>query len=213
MHPSLTLVVLLGFGVLALLDTLPRWDTGEFAAVALGTSVTKALKRGRGRPRKFAGPSRAVTLTLPETVIQRLSNLHEDLSRAVVALTHRQTPSVGKKPAELLVFGRRAVITIRPTASLEKRAGVQLVPLPDGRALISFERPKSLADLELTISDALEDPTLSGEDRKVYEGINAILKDARQSKTVSLQRRNIVVLESLTRGGHSSDSDGNGHNR
>ena len=209
MPQALVLLAVIVFGVLAVLDAMPRLD--EFGPVAIGASVSKALKRGRGRPRKFAAPSRAVTLTLPETVIQRLSNLHEDLSRAVVALIQRQGAATQRKPAELLVFGKRAVITIRPTVSLEKRAGIQLVPLPDGRSLISFDNPTSLAELELTINDALDDPALNGDDRKVYEGISAILKDARLSKTVSLQRRNIIVLESVNRAAATNGSNGSQH--
>jgi hypothetical protein len=195
-------------GAVAVADTVPAFETSGVATFALGASVAKALKRGRGRPRKFAAPSRAVTLTLPDTVIQRLSNLHEDLSRAVVGLVQRLNPASTKKPAELMVFGSRAVITIRPTTSLESRAGVQLVPMPDGRALISFDSPRSLAELELTINDALDDPALTREDRHVYEGIYTILKDARRSRTVSVQRRNIIVLESAHRG-RSSNGDGN----
>jgi hypothetical protein len=206
MHPALPFILASVFGALAIVDMVPHWQS-EFGTVAVGASLSKALKRRRGRPRKFEAPSRAVTLTLPETVIQRLSKLHEDLSRAVVALAQRQSPTADKKPAELLVFGRRAVITIRPTASLEKRAGVELVPLPDGRALISFDNPRSLADLELTINDALDDVHLSREDRTVYEGLSGILKEARRSKTVSLQRRNIIVLESTSRAG-VGDSNG-----
>jgi hypothetical protein len=206
MPHALGLILISLFGAFALVGVVPQWES-ELETVAFGASLSKALKRGRGRPRKFATPSRAVTLTLPETVIERLSRLHEDLSRAVVRLAQRHTPGTNKKPAELLVFGKRAVITIRPTPSLERRTGVQLVPLPDGRALISFDTPTSLAELELTINDAIDDPTLNDDDRKVYEGIKTILKDARQSTTVSLQRRNIIVLESVTRGAANNGSD------
>lgn len=171
-------------------------SSGDEAVVATGVSVSAAFRRRRGRPRKFAAPSRAVTLTLPESVIQMLSELHHDLSRAVVGLTQRRATTRFRDHAELVVFGRRAVITVRPTPSLESRAGVHLVPLPNGRALISFDAPRTLAELELTLADALEDPTLTGDDRKVFEGINAILKDARRSKDVALLRRNIIVLES-----------------
>ncbi len=40
----------------------------------------------RGRPRKFMVPSRAVTLTLPETVIAALEDVDHELSRAVVRI-------------------------------------------------------------------------------------------------------------------------------
>lgn len=170
------------------------------AAVSLTAGATSpvssALRRRRGRPRKFGAPARAVTVTLPETVIASLSLHNPDLSRAIVAVANNHTRANIKEPAELAVFGRRAVITIRPTSSLEHRAGIDLVPLPDGRALISFDQPKTIAELELLLGDAIDDPKLEPGDRKVFEGIRRILKDARQSKNVSLLRRTIIVLES-----------------
>ena len=160
------------------------------------TPVATMLRRRRGRPRKFGAPARAVTVTLPESVIASLSAQHPDLSRAIVAVANDRIPARSKPPAELTVFGRRAVITIRPTVTLEHRAGIDLVPLPDGRALISFDQPRTIAELELLLGDALDDPKLGADDRKVFEGIRRILKDARQSKDVSLLRRTIIVLES-----------------
>jgi hypothetical protein len=220
--PLYPLLFAMSLGVaLFLLESAPMLslisEDGSVVASAL-PSLSTALRRRRGRPRKFAAPSRAVTLTLPEAVIAKLSSIHQDLSLAVVGLAQRQTPARSRQAAELLVFGKRAVITIRPTPSLERRTGVQLVPLPDGRALISFDNPKSLADLELTIDDALEDATLSRDDRMVYEGISAILKDARRSKTISLLRHNIIMLESTARristnGSRPSDSRRNNHSR
>ena len=72
------------------------------------------LARRRGRPRKFTLPSRPVTLTLPERVIDALGALDRDLSRAVVRLAQ---PELGKRPhppAELATFGRRSVIVVNP---------------------------------------------------------------------------------------------------
>ena len=162
--------------------------------------MTSLIRRGRGRPRKFAGPSRAVTLTLPESVLSALASVHKDISKAVVQLTERRRPE-GRHPlAELAVFGRSAVITVRPTPSLERRADVQLVPLPDGRALISFAQAKTIAELELTLNDALEEASLPDDDRELFEAIVRILKDARRSGDVLVHRRNIIVLESSPSG-------------
>ena len=60
------------------------------------SGVTTLLRRGRGRPRKFAAPSRAVTLTLPESVLTALASVHEDISKAVVQLTQRR---LGEEPS------------------------------------------------------------------------------------------------------------------
>ena len=159
-------------------------------------SPVETLGPRRGRPRKFMAPSRAVTLTLPDHVIAALGAVDADLSRAIVRLTQTELAKQPHAPAELIRFGQRAVIAVNPTRTLEVRTGVTLVPLPDGRALISFDEPLSPADLELTIEDALDDRALARGDRAVFKAIAEILRAARRSTDVTLQRRNIIVLES-----------------
>ena len=99
------------------------------------------------------------------------------------------------RPAELVAYGRHAVIVVNPTPTLKQRTGVELVPLPDGRALISFDRARTIAALELTIADALEDHSLSRPDQAVFRAIAEILRTARRSNDVTLLQRNIIVLE------------------
>jgi hypothetical protein len=154
-----------------------------------------ALRPRRGRPRNYSAPSRAVTITLPEAVLAWLESIDPDVSRAIVRLAMLKAEGVTHPPAELAVFGRRAVIVVKPTPALQKRIGVDLVPLPDGRALISFNHPKTVAELELLLQDALDDPRLSADDRVVFEAIGSILKGARRSKGVTLLHRNIIVLQ------------------
>ena len=99
------------------------------------------------------------------------------------------------------MFGNRAVITIRPTASLERQIGLDLVPLPDGRALISFDQPNTVAELELMLYDALQNrasPTRTASCSKA----SADPHRARRSDDVKLLSRSIIVLESTRRIGH-----------
>src|SRR5690606_8618867 len=105
-------------------------------------SMTASLLPRRGRPRKFAAPARPVTVTLPVDVIDQLS-AGGDLSRSIVRLAARSARQRPHPPVELVTFGRHAVIAVTPTRTLEKHAGVALVPLPDGRALLSFAQPLS----------------------------------------------------------------------
>ena len=149
----------------------------------------------RGRPRKFTVPARPVTLTLPERVIDALAGVDADLSRAVVRLAQPELARRPHPPAELATFGRRSVIVVRPTRTLDRQPGVSLVHLPDGRALISFDRSMKVAELELTLSDALEGDGLSKDDRRVFEAIAAILRAGRRSETIRLAQRSIVVVE------------------
>ena len=165
----------------------------------------------RGRPRKFGGPSRAVTLTLPEHIIAALSAIDRDLSRAVVRLAQ---PQVGKRahpPAELAPFGRRAVIVVNPSRTLERRTGVLLVPLSDGRALISFDEATTPARLELVIRDVLDEHALPPEDAGVFESIAGILRNARRSGAVTLRQRNIIVLESRSASHRSASHRSSSH--
>ena len=167
--------------------------------VAAGRSRMESLDKlgpRRGRPRKFMRPSRAVTLTLPDYVLDALSAIDPDLSRAVVRLTQPELAKQPHPPAELVRFGQSAVIVVNPTRTLEQRTGVNLIPLPDGRSLISFDEPFTVAEFELMIADALDDRRLSRSDQAIFRGIAQILRAARRSKSVTLRQRNIIVLAS-----------------
>jgi len=144
-----------------------------------------------------------VTVTLPEPVLEALAALDGDLGRAIVRLAQ---PILGRQPhppAELATFGRHSVIVVNPTRTLEKRMGVDLLHLPDGRALIAFEEPATIAGLELVLEDALEEPALPPTDRDVFEAIVSILRTARRSDGVMLLQKTVIVLETGRRAAHS----------
>ena len=158
----------------------------------------KAIKHGPGRPRKYGRPSRAVTVTLPEDVLAGLCAIDTDLGRAIVRLTERHGKPHARpvRLAELATYGNHAVITVNPAKALMRVAGVQLVPVGNGRALISLEHPHSIPGLELAVRDAIERGDMSGRERHTLEAIAKILKQARRSRGVSLQERTIIVLQS-----------------
>ncbi len=159
------------------------------------------LKLGRGRPQKYGRASRAVTLTLPEDVLTRLRALDLDLGRAIVALVDGTgKPRVGAvPPAELSAYGNHAVIVVNPAKVLKRMPGVQLVPVGNGRALISLEHSKSIPQLELDVRDAIEHSDVTEPERETLEAIAEILGQARRSRKVSVQERTIIVLESKRR--------------
>ncbi|MGC4081238.1 MAG: hypothetical protein QM736_03750 [Vicinamibacterales bacterium] len=123
------------------------------------------------------------------------------LSRAIVRLAQPEVAKRPHPPAELVSFGRRAVIVVTPTRTLEHRTGVVLVPLSDGRALISFDSSMTPARLELTIQDALDEHDLPDTDSHVFECIRDLLRDVRRrSSEVTLRQQHIMVLEFHTPG-------------
>lgn len=156
---------------------------------------------GPGRPQKFGRPSRALTLTLPEDVIAALTGVDDDVSRAIVRIAQPLIADVvPHAPAELAKHGDSAVIVIRPVAALERIPGVTLVPLPDGRALISLDDAMTISEFELKLRDALDDSRqIDRADRSVMASIADILKSARQTRGIALQQRRIIVLQTSRR--------------
>jgi len=149
----------------------------------------------RGRPKKFAKPSRAVAVTLPTDVISVLHAIDPDLSQAIVRIVEASVPGALHAAAEVTRFGRRAVITVPSTQVLESETGAELVPLADGRALVAFDERMSIADLELRIGDVLAESRVEGEERTTFEAFAEILKRARRSDTIDVRARRIIVLE------------------
>jgi hypothetical protein len=149
-----------------------------------------------GRPSKYGRPARAVTVTLPEDVLGRLSTIHTDVGLAIVNLVERSksTPAPAIPPAEITSYGNHAVIAVTPARALRRLKGVQLVPIGNGRALIALDASHSVSALELQLRDALENGEVNGQEREILEGIADILRRARGARGQRLETRNIIVL-------------------
>lgn len=152
----------------------------------------------RGRPPKYGRPSRAVTVTLPEDVLVRLNAVNADLGRAIVAVAERDRPA--RRPptraAEIAAYGRHAVIIVTPLKALKRLPGVELVPVGNGRCLISLDRTSSIPQLELAIRDAIEQTDGARPERDALLAIADLLRQARVERGITLQERTIIVLES-----------------
>jgi hypothetical protein len=130
-------------------------------------------------------------------VLARLAAVHADLGRAIVAMTERdgRTRVPPPRSAEVSVFGNQAVIVVNPARALKRLPGVGLVPLGNGRALISLDDQYPISRLELDVRDALDQRDLTTVDRELLESIGAILRDARRSPHMTIKPRTIIVLE------------------
>lgn len=158
-------------------------------------TVAVVAKARVGRPRKFSRPSSAVTLTLPDDVMATLQAIDADLSRAVVRVVQRLTPKLRPGEGALTTLGDRgALILLPPSRALKEHTGVELVPLADGRAMLSFPDTISLADFELQLRDAIAHAVLPPADKAVFEELSAILRAARRGDGVALSERRILLL-------------------
>jgi hypothetical protein len=155
-------------------------------------------RQPRGRPRKYGRPARAVTVTLPEDVLGRLSAVHSDIGSAIVNLVEQKGPArrTATPAAEVTRFGNRAVILVRPTAALRRLRGVHLVPVGDGRALISLTQSTSIPSLELQVRDALDSLAPQSPDRDALQMLADILRRSRGARGLASEARTIIVLAS-----------------
>jgi hypothetical protein len=159
------------------------------------------LKLRRGRPPKYGRQSRSIALTLPEDVIDRLAAIDADLGRAIVRLVEAQPRQrrVARRTAEVVPFGPHAVIIVTPVRALARLAGVDLIPVGDGRALIALATPHAIPKLELDIRDTLARSDVAKRERQTLEAIADILRDARLSKATAIEERTVIVLQSKRR--------------
>jgi hypothetical protein len=149
-----------------------------------------------GRPSKYGRPARAVTVTLPEDILGRLSTIHTDVGLAIVNLVEKnranRLPPIA--PAEITSYGKHAVIAVTPAKVLRRLKGVQLIPIGNGRALIALDPAHTVSALELQLRDALENGEAKGQERDILEGIKDILQRARGARGRRLEMRSIIVL-------------------
>jgi len=139
-----------------------------------------------------------VSITLPEDVLVRLSALDPDLGSAIVRLVERngKPRERAARLSEIAAYGSHAVIVVNAAKTLKRLPGVQLVPIGNGRALISLEHTHSIAQLELNLRDEAAFGQVTSVERQTLEAVAKILREARRSSTVTVAERTIIVLES-----------------
>ena len=146
----------------------------------------------RGRPPKFTRPSRTITVTLPEDVLKSLAELDPDMGRAIVRLTMATSNGSRSRGVEVATFGSRAVIVVSPVKALKAIDGVELIPLADGRALISIDDGMSEEQFELAVRDLLDRGPLGEADHSILQQLLRVLQEHRHSDTLTVRR--IIVL-------------------
>lgn len=116
-------------------------------------------KKTAGRPSKFSEPSRPVTVTLPERVLNKLQQINSDRGQAItkavdilVADSRQQRP-----PLEIVpICDGQGMIVIGYSKVLSRIPGVQLVEISPLRYLISLQPGGSVDAFELALIDLLD---------------------------------------------------------
>jgi hypothetical protein len=173
----------------------------------------KAAGGKRGRPPKFGRRSQVVALTLPEEVITGLRKIDADLAWAVVRLFEEKTrraPAAQTERAVVQLVGiaeRRSLIVVN-RAEFTRLPGVTMVPVSATRAFLSLEPGLGMSDLELAVTDRLDEETIDERERKALTRLRAQLRRWRRDRALRFHTRAIIEVEQFGTQRRSSKDSG-----
>lgn len=156
-------------------------------------------RRRRGRPPKYGRPARLVAVTLPNDVVDWLGSVDPDVGRAIVRLhdmmarrTQRQAhPAV--PTAELVDVGEGHGLIVVEPGMVQHLAGVAAIHFSDGRAFLALESSWTMADLELSVVDALDRGIQDAKRRAGLTEFRDLLRVWRTDRSMTLEPRTIIV--------------------
>jgi len=158
--------------------------------------------RPRGRPSKFGRPSRVVAVTLPHDAIERLRRINRDLGWAIMTLLDRDTTADGHRPdrgdnpdVELVTVGDRRALIVINREVIRHLPSVNIIPLRGNRAFVALDIDRGMSDLELAVSDRLDEPALDRDEARALEELRAQLTHWRRDHDLKFHRRAIIVVE------------------
>jgi hypothetical protein len=158
----------------------------------------KSPKAAGGRPPKYAGPSRPVTLTLPESTLEGLKHIHPDRGQAIVKLTEaamRTGPSAGSPVEVVRMADHTGLLVVGPSRVLQGISFLHLVEVAPGRYLIAMDPGNDYRALEIALRDELEDvPKNDKRERELVEQLLEQIRHLRKSARVRMAEILFVEL-------------------
>ena len=156
-------------------------------------------KKARGgRPPKFAGPRRPITVTLPEDTLRRLEEVHRDRARAIVRLVDyecRQRGGESSLDVQILdISPGSGIILVGPLRSLGRVGLLQLVEVAPGRFLLTIPSGTAIESVEMELLDVMESlPAGEESERPALERLRQIINQQRKQKAVS--KREFLLIQ------------------
>jgi propanediol utilization protein len=153
-------------------------------------------RRSGGRPRKYAEASQPVTITLPQTTLRQLEQVDPDRGRAIVKLAKNASFELDEdRPVVEVVEigGGTALVVVGGAAVLKKIPFVRLVEVAVARHLIALLPGHGIHELEVALSDLVEDRDVTETNRELLSGLLTRLRNFRKTESVSTAQ--ILLLQ------------------
>ena len=120
-----------------------------------------AAKNKGGRPSKFDEPSRPITVTHPDRILERLADIDGDRAKAIVKAVEAalDTPGGETRPVgEMPVGSGESLLTVADNRFLRRIPWLTLIEVSPGRHLLSLKDGATVEKLEVTLQDILDAP-------------------------------------------------------
>ena len=148
---------------------------------------SRAEKKRGGRPAKFAEPSRPVTMTLPERVLESLSAVDADRAKAITKLTDSALGSIGKAlppVAKIKIAEGQAIILVSDSVPLRRLPWLRLIEVAPARHLISVHSGTSIETMEVALQDLLDEvPRDRSRERAILDELLQLIRNSRRART------------------------------
>ena len=139
-----------------------------------------------GRPPKFSEPSRPVTVTLPERVLEKLQMINSDRGMAITKAVDALVSESGLQQPTLeivQVCDGQGLIVIGHSKALSQMPGVQLVEISPVRYLVSLQPGCSADSFELALIDLIDHlPASQASEANLLQKLREILKGIRRKQ-------------------------------
>lgn len=159
---------------------------------------TRARTKVWGRPPKFREPRRPVTMTLPERILDKLAEIDQDRTRAVVKATEAVVGSGGGafKPVQLVEMAPgKSLIVVGPCKALKQIPRLKLIEITRARYLLTVPSGTPIEALEVDLRDVLHNPDFQKNERETAvlgELLNLI---GQQRRTQHLSKAEILIID------------------
>jgi hypothetical protein len=151
-----------------------------------------------GRPPKFSESSSALTITLPDRILQELETIDSDRAKAIVKCVEAviaERPDRGKGYEIIAVSEDQGILLTGPSSALRSIPWVQLVEVNPARFLVSVPAGTGVAELEVAILDLLDTlPEEQAQEKALLVELRQQLALARRQEQVSSREIFLVNL-------------------
>lgn len=162
----------------------------------------KSVSKG-GRPAKFDEPSRPVTITLPDRILDRLTEIDGDRARAIVKAVEDvlgETSARTEEVRELRFDKDETLLVVSDNRLLRSIPWLTMIEIAPGRHLISLKKGISIEKLEVTLCDILDaQHDATPPERRTLERLLECIRAPRRNRALRTEEILVIRTDALAR--------------